>query len=239
MNSTLKRKVNALIQGIGSRPATAASASDAESTEHQPGSDPSSLMANDFAFLTKKRRLEARPSTPSRYGLLHSDRTPPSNGTTTISGVTLRKFTPNGTASPPSKDTPPRYCPGDRDQLIRRLATFQELTDWTPKPDRVNEIEWAKRGWVCHGKELVRCILCNKELVVKLNRKEVDGKEVPVLVASEIEDALVQKYVELIIDSHSEDCPWRKHGCDGMSFFCLAVPMRHPNTAQILYSVSL
>jgi hypothetical protein len=117
---------------------------------------------------------------------------------------------------PPSKDAQPKYCPGDRDQLIKRLATFQELTDWTPKPDPVNEIEWAKRGWVCHGKELVRCILCNKELVVKLNRKEVDGKEVPVLVASEIEDALVQKYVELIVESHSEDCLWRKHGCDGM-----------------------
>jgi hypothetical protein len=69
---------------------------------------------------------------------------------------------------------------------LKRLGTFQELTDWTPKPDKVNEIEWAKRGWVCHGKETVRCLLCHRELVVKLNRKVVDGKEVPVLVASEI-----------------------------------------------------
>ena len=39
---------------------------------------------------------------------------------------------------------------------------------------------------MCHGKETVRCLLCHKELVVKLNRKLVDGKEVPVLVSSEI-----------------------------------------------------
>ncbi|KAL8337826.1 hypothetical protein RB598_006636 [Gaeumannomyces tritici] len=108
----------------------------------------------------------------------------------------------------------PRYCPGDRDELVRRLATFQEITDWTPKPDRVNEIEWAKRGWVCQGKERLRCTLCSKELVVKLNRKVVDGKEVSVLVASEIEDALVDKYVELMVEAHQDDCLWRKRGSD-------------------------
>lgn len=79
-----------------------------------------------------------------------------------------------------------RFCPTDRDELLKRLATFHDITDWTPKPDRVSEIEWAKRGWVCHGKERVRCVLCHKELVVKLNKKEVDGKEVSVLVSSEI-----------------------------------------------------
>lgn len=108
----------------------------------------------------------------------------------------------------------PKYCPGDRDELLKRLASFQELTDWTPKPDPVNEIEWAKRGWACQGKERVRCTLCNKELVVKLNRKEINGREVAVLVASEIEDALVRKYVELIVSSHQDECLWRKRGCD-------------------------
>lgn len=84
------------------------------------------------------------------------------------------------------KEVAARYCPLDREQLLRRLASFQELTDWTPKPDRVSEVEWAKRGWVCQGKERVRCVLCHKELVVKLNRKEEDGKQITVLVASEI-----------------------------------------------------
>jgi hypothetical protein len=30
-----------------------------------------------------------------------------------------------------------------------------------------------------------------------------------------IEDALVEKYVELIVTSHEENCLWRKRGCDG------------------------
>ncbi|KAH8903117.1 zf-C3HC-domain-containing protein [Coniochaeta sp. PMI_546] len=229
MNSTVKRKFASLIQGISTRPPTATSETEAESNENQTSSDPSSIMANDFGLLTKKRRtVEPRSSTPSRYVSLQKDRTPPLKGPTTISNITLRKWTPNGSVPPPAKDAQPKYCPGDREQLIKRLASFQELTDWTPKPDPVNEVEWAKRGWMCHGKELVRCILCNKELVVKLNRKEIDGKEVPVLVASEIEEALVQKYVELIVESHSEDCLWRKHGCDDC---LLRLPLAHPKTA--------
>jgi len=111
--------------------------------------------------------------------------------------------------------TPALYNPGDRDALIARLATFQDLTDWTPKPERASEIEWAKKGWVCRGRERVACLLCKRELIVGLNRKEVDGKEVSVLVASEIEEALVDKYVEMMVTEHLEDCLWRKLGCDG------------------------
>lgn len=122
----------------------------------------------------------------------------------------------------------PRYCPADRDELLKRLTTFQELTDWTPKPDPVNEVQWAKRGWICNGKERVRCTLCNKELVVKLNRKEVDGQEVAVLVASEIEEALVQKYLELLVTSHQDDCLWRKRGCDDS---LLRLPLSNRQTA--------
>ncbi len=107
-------------------------------------------------------------------------------------------YSHNSNSAPQVLPPPPRYCPGDRDQLVKRLATFQELTDWTPKPDRVGEIEWAKRGWVCQGKERLRCTLCNKEIVVKLNKREVDGHEVPVLVSSEFEAALVDRYVDLI-----------------------------------------
>lgn len=53
---------------------------------------------------------------------------------------------------------------------------------------------------------------------MKLNKKEVEGKEEPVYVASNIEEALVDKYVELIITSHDEDCLWRKRGCDDTIF---------------------
>ncbi|KAI0198365.1 C3HC zinc finger-like-domain-containing protein [Astrocystis sublimbata] len=93
-------------------------------------------------------------------------------------------------------------------------VTFQELTEWTPKPDLANEMEWAKRGWICKGKERVRCTLCHKELVIKTNTKTIEGKEVPVVVGSDVEAALAKRFSELIVDGHDEDCLWRKHGCD-------------------------
>lgn len=67
---------------------------------------------------------------------------------------------------------------------------------------------------------------------MKLNKKEIDGKEEPVYVAQNIEDALVDKYVELIVTSHNEDCLWRKRGCDDSIF---KLPLNHaPTTLQNL-----
>lgn len=173
MHST-KRKFNALIQGIGNRPSTPEKAHDA-SHDNRPaplvGSRATPSKTTAGADLAKRRRTGVPGSTP------------PANGPKSISNAVLRKW--SGKASSPTPPQP-KYCPSDRKELLRRLATFQDLTDWAPKPDRVGEIEWAKRGWVCQGKERVRCALCNKELVIKLNKKEVDGKEVSVLVPSEI-----------------------------------------------------
>lgn len=257
MDFVKKRKLNALLNGLGSKPATSdstttLSTSELDTSTHEfdatprtppsnrtstatvstirtPGTDPmalkyslssaprSSTSSNnnnnpDLDLLSKRRRLGLPDSTPSKE-LSVSSAT--NGGQTTISNIVLRKWSGNR-----DKDKghgtifKPKYCPGDREELLKRLASFQELTDWTPKPDPVNEVQWAKRGWVCQGKERVRCTLCNRELVVKLNRKEIDGQEVPVLVASEIEDALVHKYVELIVTSHQDECLWRKRGCD-------------------------
>ncbi|KAK4232620.1 C3HC zinc finger-like-domain-containing protein [Podospora fimiseda] len=153
--------------------------------------------------------------------------------TTSVSNITLRKWMPGRSESPAAAAAatglpPPKYCPGDREQLLRRLATFQELTDWTPKPDRVNEVEWAKRGWVCQGKERVKCLLCEAELVVKINKKEIDGREISVLIASEIEEGVVRRYAELVVESHREDCLWRKKGCDDS---LLRLPLPNPKLA--------
>jgi hypothetical protein len=179
MNAT-KRKFNALVQGIGARSSPAKSNPSCSQqddvglllTSSHLDSSSSVNMAPDSELISKRRRLAP------------SDRANPTSPTT-ISNVVLRKWSPHTSANA-SSHGPAKYCPSDRPELLRRLATFQELTDWTPKPDRVSEIEWAKRGWVCQGSERVRCTLCNKELVVKLNKKEVDGKEVSVLVPSDI-----------------------------------------------------
>lgn len=134
-------------------------------------------MSIEEDILLKRRRLQA---------LTERNATIKSNGAvaTTVSNIVLKKWT--STSKEQVVQVTSKYAPSDRNELLKRLATFQEITDWTPKPDRVNEVEWAKRGWVCQGKDRVRCTLCNKELVVKLNKREVDGKEVPVLVASDV-----------------------------------------------------
>lgn len=262
MDFAKKRKLNALLSGLGTRPPSyptdsipppqSGPAPDDESTPRTPppnrnstttlasassnirtpGSDSMAMRTSvssaprsaattaDLDLVTKRRRFGLADSTPSKdVGTKTTD----GGGQTTISNIVLKKWGGNR-----DKETifKPKYCPADREELLKRLASFQELTDWTPKPNPVAEVQWAKRGWICQGKERVRCTLCNKELVVKLNRKEVDGKEVAVLVPSEIEEALVAKYVELIVTSHQDDCLWRKRGCDD-SLLRLPLSSRH------------
>ncbi|KAF4507377.1 hypothetical protein G6O67_006019 [Ophiocordyceps sinensis] len=210
MNAT-KRKFNALLQGLGNHHLqTSETSAPMDGDSRRGAAAAATAAASHDALLQKRRRLGLSDSTaPKNYN--------PSDMASTLTSLAspLRKSSKQAASAPrPARDALVKYCPGDRSELLRRLATFQELTDWTPKPDRVNEIEWARRGWICHGKETVGCVLCHKELLVKLNRKHVDGKEVPVLVPSEIEDALVEKYCELIVASHQPDCLWRRRGCD-------------------------
>ncbi|KAK0733263.1 C3HC zinc finger-like-domain-containing protein [Lasiosphaeria miniovina] len=275
MNATVKRKFNALLQGIGNRPPSSSSNTAAldttasatpvdgmlESSLASSSTSPSRMASHDaLEFLSKKRRIGAGPGSTSPFakydgqaagasiGAITGAGLPGRGATTTISNITLRKWMPasagsgsspvsaGAAASPGGKDkaAPLKYCPGDREQLLRRLATFQELTDWTPKPDRVNEVEWAKRGWACQGKERVQCTLCSRDLVVKLNRKEVDGKQIPVLIASEIAESVVDKYAELIVEAHEEDCLWRRKGCDDS---LLRIPL--PNAKVALKDLRL
>ncbi|KAG5943287.1 hypothetical protein E4U53_007069 [Claviceps sorghi] len=175
MNAT-KRKFNALLQGLSTpRSSTADRSKDDMNASPRYGSRPAS---NDD-ILQKRRRLGFPESTaPTLYSSLPV--------TTSFSNVVLRRSaTPSSSTA--TRQASARYCPSDRDELLRRLATFQEITDWTPKPDKINEIEWAKRGWICQGKEKVRCVLCHKELIVKLNRNEDDAaKPSSALASSEI-----------------------------------------------------
>lgn len=230
MNAT-KRKFNTLIQGIGARPPQV---SDLPDDGHTPiraeGAPSSPLNRLSASMSTPTRTIRPAPDTASpslsaellnkrrRVGLLEMASPNQKTGVTTISNVVVKKWTSATTSSTTHKGRwtePPKYCPSDRDELIKRLGTFQELTEWTPKPDKVNEIEWAKRGWICQGKERVRCTLCHKELVVKTNTRTIDSIQVPAVVGSDIEQGLVKRFSELIIEAHEEDCLWRRHGCDG------------------------
>ncbi|KAI0999921.1 hypothetical protein K3495_g8275 [Podosphaera aphanis] len=209
MNAT-KRKFNTLLSSIGSRPQP--------NTKEANGTLGSDLVSlKNSKFQSKKRRV----SNPA------SERCQSSLDSRSISSLNQQR--PSESAIEPVS-SPPKYAPWDRNEFLKRLKSFSNILDWTPKPARVNEVQWAKRGWVCQKSERVRCCLCSVEIVVKLNRKDVDGKEEPVYVAHIIEDALVDKYVELIVQSHEQSCLWRKRGCDDSIF---TLPLNHPPTTII------
>ena len=101
------------------------------------------------------------------------------------------------------------------------------------KPDEINEVEWAKRGWSCVEKERVRCVGgCEKELVITLEgdaRRKPDGKgeeegkeekeeseDDEEEWRAEAQNVLVEKYREMIACAHEGSCLWRRKGCDGM-----------------------
>ncbi|KAJ6780182.1 hypothetical protein PWT90_04410 [Aphanocladium album] len=208
MNAT-KRKFNALLQGLNSpRP----SANDQQPRKTADIAAGKLASPSTPSQAQKKRRMGAFADGAAVAGATTTttDITSSLPSLASISSLRRPLQTPAPAARPP--EVASRYCPADREQLLRRLATFGEITTWAPKPDRVSDLEWAKRGWVSVSKECVRCALCHKELVVKLNRKQQDGKEVSVLIASEI--ALVEKYAGLIVSSHQPDCLWKKRGCD-------------------------
>jgi len=166
MNAT-KRKFNALLSGIGNKSSTSL-------PKEVNNTDPASTGADIQA---KKRRISGdsvpQPTSNSRVNVLSN------------SATMGHKKSASVAVGPVSVEIP-KYAPWDRTEFLKRLKSFSNLTDWTPKPARVNEVEWAKRGWVCQKFERVRCCLCNVEILVKLNKKEVDGKEEPVYVAQNI-----------------------------------------------------
>lgn len=244
MNAT-KRKFNALIQGLGNRSSPSRPSSEQEERNGiaRNGAIPNSPVPPSPSPSIDRTAAASSPkvnpaaglgaSSPAddykrrRVGILATTtgnvKTVPSTPSSFVArlGLSSKERRAGGISLPAPE---PKFCPGDRDQLIRRLATFQELTEWTPKPDKLNEIEWAKRGWVCQGKERVRCTLCNKELVVQTSaRREADGKAdsvsvtVSVTVDSGVQEAVVNKFADLIVEAHTEDCLWRKRACDGKS----------------------
>ncbi|KAI6247483.1 Nuclear-interacting partner of ALK [Erysiphe necator] len=199
MNTT-KRKFNALLNSIGSRPS---------SIGHD-GMLQNESISSRKDIIAKRRRVTDTFSNLDQKENVHLN----SNSSLGHKNSLDSEKAPMGSAEP----TMPMYAPWDREQFLKRLKTFSSISHWTPKPAPVNEVEWAKRGWICQKFERVRCCSCDVEIVVKLNRKEIDGKEEPVYMAHVIEKALVEKYVQLIVTSHKKNCLWRKRGCDDSIF---------------------
>jgi hypothetical protein len=75
----------------------------------------------------------------------------------------------------------PSFVPWDRERFLERLETFRRVDRWTSKPSPINEVQWAKRGWICTDVMRVTCVSeCGGAVVVKLPDEidELDGFDI-------------------------------------------------------------
>ncbi|KAF7719672.1 Uncharacterized protein PECH_004172 [Penicillium ucsense] len=117
-----------------------------------------------------------------------------------------------------TSSTRPTFVPWDRERFLERLETFRRVDRWTSKPAAINEVQWAKCGWVCTDVARVSCISnCGGSVVVKLPDEidEVDGFDMEkVQERKQVRLRLVEEYQKQMIEEHGENCPWRNRGCD-------------------------
>ncbi|KAJ5825617.1 hypothetical protein N7474_002755 [Penicillium riverlandense] len=117
-----------------------------------------------------------------------------------------------------SSNKRPSFVPWDRERFLERLETFRRVDRWTSKPTPINEVQWAKCGWICTDTMRVSCISgCGGSVVVKLPDEidELDGYDAEkVQERKEVRAKLVEEFAKLLHDGHGENCPWRNRGCD-------------------------
>jgi hypothetical protein len=79
---------------------------------------------------------------------------------------------------PSTSSKRPTFVPWDRERFLERLETFRRVDRWTTKPSLINEVQWAKRGWICTDVMRVSCVSgCGGSVVVKVPDEidELDG----------------------------------------------------------------
>jgi C3HC zinc finger-like len=118
-----------------------------------------------------------------------------------------------------SKSTSP-YSPWNHEQFLARLKTFSDVKLWDPKPDRINEVAWAKRGWTVIAHNELCCKSCGERVLIKLDsqvhgEKDQTSEDDQKWWSAEAEEKLVEKYESLIVEGHEQTCLWRKAGSKG------------------------
>ncbi|KAE8151221.1 C3HC zinc finger protein [Aspergillus avenaceus] len=192
-----------------------------------------------YAVETKKRKFHrvleslTKPSTPEPSSK-PAPATPKERASADLSTKKLRRENETDlesvrksilkVARPSSRDSTvssasrPTYVPWDRERFLERLETFRRVDRWSPKPAAINELEWAKRGWICTDVSRVTCIGgCGGSVVVKLPDEldELDGYDSEkVQERKEVRAKLVEEYANLLVTGHGENCPWKNKGSD-------------------------
>ncbi|KAL8703676.1 MAG: hypothetical protein Q9201_003130 [Fulgogasparrea decipioides] len=223
--STTKRKFHSILDSISNPSSTSLNADNgqhyASTTTIPPASEPSA----------KKLRL-ARPASTSKPSSSFASIRSASNRSTTSQTSTASTMT--------EEKNPPNFAPWDRNQFLSRLETFRHVDRWVSKSDPINEVQWAKRGWRCVGKETVSCVGgCGNEVMISLEPSREEQKPIEGLEPSEeavddyydwreeAQNELVQRYMEMIVTEHDVGCLWRRKGCDDNIY---RLPLAHQAT---------
>ncbi|KAH0559079.1 hypothetical protein GP486_004340 [Trichoglossum hirsutum] len=199
-----KRKFHNILNSLTSNASTTSLPGVRQSTNAS-----TTTLPADVESRSKKRRVLARPRSEI---VSRTDR--PQTSHTTSAAATA------ATESSLESKTIPNYAPWDRNHFLQRLKTFRHVDKWSAKPAAVNEVQWAKRGWSCVGKERVRCVKgCGKEVLVKLEAErstddQGDKNEEDDEWKFGVDEEIARRYANMIITEHDESCPWRIRGCD-------------------------
>ncbi|KAK4636329.1 hypothetical protein CLAFUW4_00392 [Fulvia fulva] len=155
-----------------------------------------------------------------------------------------------GKNAPKPNSTPPHFSPWSQETFLARLKTFSSVSLWHPKPDVVNEVAWAKRGWVCVDVNTVACRRgCERRVVVSLDIPTKptpaeddadDENEEDEDATSALEEALAERYKAEIVDGHASSCLWHQQGCkdDVYRLPVVRPSVWQPELRQRLHSIS-
>ncbi|KAL8911605.1 MAG: hypothetical protein Q9172_007643, partial [Xanthocarpia lactea] len=158
--STTKRKFHSILDSIANGSTTSLNASN---NQHNVSTTTLAPSLEPYAKRIKTARPLSTPVPPSSFLNIPST----SNRTTKPRTSSLSTMT--------EEKKPPNFAPWDRNQFLNRLETFRHVDKWMSKPDEINEVQWARRGWTCVGKETVGCVGgCGNEVVIALEPSRED-----------------------------------------------------------------
>ncbi|EDU44921.1 c3hc zinc finger domain-containing protein [Pyrenophora tritici-repentis] len=249
--ATTKRKFNRLLDNLTA--SASASTTSLASSLHESNASSESLSQHGSPDQPNKRPRSSAGLSPNvsmerqrnisegqeRIRLLKEQLlTPRREGTVRVVGKTAN--TPKVSTTPKAQ-TPrkaPNFQPYSQEHFLERLKTFADVRKWTTKPDAISEVEWAMRGWSCDIWNTVACKDgCENRVAVKLRpkRKDKNGRDLEMSedLAFDIDEALVAKYKELIVEGHADDCLWKKRGCQE-DIYHIAIASRTKSMAELL-----
>jgi hypothetical protein len=111
----------------------------------------------------------------------------------------------------------PLFRPDSTADFLARLSTFK-LSTYRNKPEEVNAVAAAKAGWVNEGKDRLTCGYCSASWILASTQG----------MTTDAAHALTQRHKQNLINSHKENCPWRKTQCDGTLVFIRATRRLSP-----------